>query len=103
MKYFILAGFVVLTGCAQLQQAKSEQLEEGVYRLSAIGNVFAEKQMLHQKLNDRASRLCGGDESYEYLNEVEVKEFDQETNPEGVSVTGSYQLYTRLVKCKERE
>ena len=90
-------------GCAQLQQTKSEQLEKGVHRLSTIGNVFASKEEMNNKIIERASRICGGSENVEYLGEVTVEPFEQETHSEGVSVTGSYQLYSRLIKCKNEQ
>lgn len=99
MRCILICSLLLLSGCTQLQQAKSEKLGDGVYRLSAIGNVFTSKDELNKKLNERASLLCGGKENFEYLNEIETKEFEQETNPGGVSVEGNYQLYSRLVKC----
>lgn len=100
-KLVLILCALSMAGCAQLQQAKSEKLEDGVHRLSAIGNVFAAKEALHDKLNQRAARLCGGSDKFEYLSEVEIKEFEQEAGIEGASVTGSYQVYSRLVRCTE--
>ena len=103
MKCFVVLNLLMIVGCAQLQQTKSEELDQGVYRLSTIGNVFASSDELHKKLNERAARICGGSERYQYLSEVEIKEFEQETNQGGVSATGSYQVYSRLVKCNNEK
>lgn len=102
MRCCLVFGILFLAGCAQLHQAKSEQLEPGVHRLSAIGNVFASQEILQKKLNERAARICGGVDNYEYLGEVDIKEFDQEAGSDGVSVSGNYQLYSRLVRCINR-
>ena len=99
MKYAIIASMLLISGCAHLSQTKTEKLAEGTHSLSTIGNVFASKDELQQKLNERAARICGGSENFEYIGEVEVKPFSQETNSSGVSTKGSYQVFSRLVRC----
>lgn len=92
-------SMTLLSGCAQMFPASSQEIEPGIYRVSAFGNIFADGKGLHEKVENKAATLCGGT-GFTYIDQNGIQIKDQTTYIDGRTQTSHYQALERTIQCK---
>lgn len=97
MKYLSLIPVALLSGCATWFPASVHETEEGIYTISAVGNSFASREGMKEKINKKAASVCEG-KGYDRV----VKEGTKWTKQKDYStgLTSSYQTMSMTITCK---
>ncbi|XPF95759.1 hypothetical protein ACM9HF_07000 [Colwellia sp. RE-S-Sl-9] len=98
MKYLSLMFIALLTGCAAWFPANVHEVEEGVFTISAVGNSFASRDKMKEKINKKADFLCSG-KGYERLAREGTTWAKQKNYSTGHST--SYQTMLMTIRCKD--
>lgn len=93
-----LGAALIAQGCAQMIPARSWELDEGLYKLEASGNIFASNESLQEKVDKKAAKICG-EAGFTYVEDTGVVMQNETTYTNGYSVDASYKVLTKTVKC----
>lgn len=72
IKIIILCLFSAITACSALNPVKSNQIDPGIFQLSAYGNIFSNQQKLQTRLNKKAEKICG-ENNYTFQPKINFK------------------------------
>lgn len=95
---YLIFFVVLLSGCATWFPAAVQEIEEGVYSISATGNSFASQEKMRLKVNKKAEAICQG-KGYEKVEKESVKWAEQKDYVN--NLTTSYQVMSMTITCKE--
>ena len=95
-----LVGSVTLTlsGCATWFPAAVNEVDEGVYTITATGGSFTSQQKLKAKIDKKAESLCEG-KGYTHRKHAATDWKQQKDYSTGV--TSNYQQMTATVECTQ--
>ncbi len=102
MRYIIILLLIVVQGCAQMIPARAWEIEPGIYKLEASGNVFASDESLHAKIDKKSAKKCGVS-GFSYLDKSSPRWNKQTTYSNGVRVTASYKVLTKTIQCNDKK
>ena len=96
--YPIIVILILLSGCATWFPASVQEIEQGVFTISAIGNSFASREGMKEKINRKADSLCI-DKGYEKLAKESVRWTKQRDYASGRTET--FQTMSMTITCKQ--
>ena len=98
MKYYTLILLLFIQGCAQWFPANSKEIGPGVFRLQAVGNIFASDKGLLKKIEKKAAKKCG-ERGHVFIQNEGVKIETQPGYTNTANIETNYKVLTKVAKC----
>ena len=94
-----IGAFVVFSaGCVQLMPASANKKGENQYEVTSFGNSFAGREMLEEKVDKKAKKVCKN--GVQSISEGEYSQRKEQVYINGFPQTNTFFSFTKTVNCK---